>query len=472
MAILTVRPETVHRDWDDVKKFAGHPFEEYTYEAPTQDDPYGVIHRVEWAIPVATGPLGSPLDPVDRYIAVKNYSRTDTVLLYFDTVTNQGDPLEIAILPGHWVEVVDLDVTTQPRIRTDPTLTSNSVECEILEVGYTIFEEEEPEIKCDMWAVGHIPAAGCGSKHYPEAGAWANVLNGLEATADHWLADVAGVDVTDYWAVGYETDQGTPSAGLLMHWTGAAWAEEVVESDPPLYGDWGFSTSDYWAVGGLLTGEIWHYNGIVWAQALDIGPDDRTFRCVHGWLPTDTYAAGDEGLIYWWNGAVWAPDPNQIETDHLYGVWSANPVDIWVVGGSAGLNPGQSWWGASGGTGAIYRKIGAVWTLQVIPPQTPCLRACWGFATNDTWAVGDQGTILHWDGFVWTAIPEPAELQGNYDYRGVFGCFPWSVWAIGTSQTGDNVIINWDGISWTVNHGPNADEMDLLGLKGVEIVIP
>jgi hypothetical protein len=100
------------------------------------------------------------------------------------------------------------------------------------------------------------------------------------------------------------------------------------------------------------------------------------------------------------------------------------------------------------------------------------LRACWGFATNDVWAVGDQGTIIHWDGFNWLISNEPPELEGNYDYRGVFGCYPYSVWAIGTSGTGDNVIIHWDGIgpNWTVQHGPNADEMDLLGLKGVEVV--
>jgi len=119
----------------------------------------------------------------------------------------------------------------------------------------------------------------------------------------------------------------------------------------------------------------------------------------------------------------------------------------------------------------MWRRVAGVWIEQTLPVETPTLRAIWGFSNSNIWAVGDRGTIIHWDGFVWMTWPEPDGLLGNYDYRGVFGCFPWQVWAIGTTGTGDNVIIEWDGVSWSIVHGPNADEMDLLGLKGVSLVL-
>ena len=472
MARLSVKPETVHRDWDDVTKFRGNPFAAYSYGADDDEQEYDVIHRVEFAQPAANGAAGSPLDPVTLYLAVKNYG-PHPVLLYFDNNLNIGDPLEVTIPVGHWVEYVDLNPTTQPRIRVDNTLYSTPSECEILECGYTIWEEEEPEPDCDAWAVGHIPQDGGGTKHFPEAGVWATVANTLtDPEKEVWLADVAGTATNDYWAVGYKMEEGFPVEGFLAHWDDVDWTEEVTASDPPFYGDWGYEAGFYWAVGGLGQGEIWNWNGAAWTQDLANEQDSRIFRAVHGIDAADTWAVGDYGdpdaLIFHHDGISWTPNPNPIECN-LYGVWAngsyASGNDVWVCGGSLG------WWGASGGTGCVFRRAAGVWIPAVLPPDTPTLRAIWGFSNSNIWAVGDQGTIIHWDGFVWMTWPEPDGLLGNYDYRGVFGCFPWQVWAIGTTGTGDNVIIEWDGVAWSIVHGPNADEMDLLGLKGVSLVL-
>jgi len=66
----------------------------------------------------------------------------------------------------------------------------------------------------------------------------------------------------------------------------------------------------------------------------------------------------------------------------------------------------------------------------------------------------------------WVRIPEPDGLNGNYDYRGVFGCKPWAVWAVGTTGAGTHVTIFWNGLTWEIDDGPTV-EGDLLGLKGV-----
>jgi len=466
MAILAVQPDTVHRDWDDVEKFHGRPFAMYTYVADPECDEYSVTHRVEWAQLAATGPTGSPLDPVTRYLAVKNYG-PNPILLYLNTVLNWPNPaFEVTILPGHWVEFVDLDPTTQPRIRTDSAVYSTPTECEILEIGDLVWEEEQPDPKCDMWAVGHYNADSVGAKHYPEGGVWATVVTGIAEQENAWFADVAGVAVTDYWAVGYRTagEPLVPVTGLFAKWDGAAWAENDPEGQPPMYGDWGFATDNYWAVGGLMVGEIWHWaGGPLWVQDYALEQDERIFRAVHGYDPLDVWAVGDVGLVSRYNGIAWDTITYQCPTQaNLYGVWAANSNDVWICGGD------QAWWGASGGNGVIFRLMGGLWIPQVLPPEIPTLRAIWGFATDDIWAVGDWGTILHWDGFTWNLVAEP--LETNYDYRGVFGCYPWSVWAIGVEPGMSNAIIQWDGVSWNVVHGPNAGEMDLLGLKGVKIL--
>jgi hypothetical protein len=468
MAWLDVRPYTFHRDWNDIEKTEGR-FTGVGYAADAQATPYDLTHRVEWAPSVANGTLGNPLDPYQEYTMVKNMG-TDPVYLYHNVWSNwPNDPINIVILPGHWVEVVDLDTTTQPRIWVDSALYSSPMECEVLQVGYQSWEEEEPEEYCDMWAVGHIPQDGCGFKHYPEAGNWLTIASTI-TDADHWLADVAGVDVADYWAVGYETDVGVPIAGLVAQYGGVAWAEVAVADDPPFYGCWGFAANDYWAVGGTgAQGEIWHYNGVAWTAHTLPDQDARDIYCIHGSAAVLAYCAGEDAFIADWDNVVWtvhAVSP-EMEGFHFYGTWNSATPNAWVCGGDA------VWWGASGGNGIIMIEAppsSGLWQSYSLPQGCPTLRAMWGFADNNIWAVGDQGWILHFNGFVWTQVAEPAELGGNYDYRGVFGCYPYSVWAIGTTQAGDNVIIHWDGVQWTVNHGPNADEMDLLGLKGVEVV--
>jgi hypothetical protein len=277
--------------------------------------------------------------------------------------------------------------------------------------------------------------------------------------------------VADYWAVGYERtgDPLAPSAGLFAFYNGVAWAEVAVADDPPMYGVWGFATDDYWAVGGNGTqAEIWHYNGVAWTKNHAPEQDERIIYCVHGNSPTNVYCAGEDAFIADWDGLAWtvhAVSP-EMEGWHFYGTWTSGTPQAWVCGGD------QDWWGASGGNGCIFSEGPAgIWQSWTLPTHNNCLRAMWGFGDNDIWAVGDAGYILHFNGFVWTQVAEPAELSGNYDYRGVFGCYPYSVWAIGTTMAGsNNVIIHWDGVQWTVNHGPNLAEMDLLGLKGVEVV--
>src|SRR5438552_18810283 len=64
-------------------------------------------------------------------------------------------------------------------------------------------------------------------------------------------------------------------------------------------------------------------------------------------------------------------------------------------------------------------------------PQGNHLHSAWGSASNDVWAVGEGGTILHWDGRAWSAS---ASGTGNGLYR-VWGSASNDVWTVGAGGT-------------------------------------
>ena len=468
MAILWVQPDTTHRDWDDVIKFPGR-FDSYTYGNEV-DEKYDMTHRVEWAIPAAAAGGGAMLDPLHRYLAIKNMG-TDPVLLHFNTQANSPLPeMEVTILPGHWVEYADLWMTVQPSIRVDSALYSSPMECEVLQIGDFTEDDPQPDVFCDLWAVGRETNTGGLTRHNPEltATGWDTIA--CVALADPgeytlYLADVAGVAVADYWAVGY-TQAVNPNGGIFAFWNDVIWALEVIEEvEPPQYGVWGFATADYYSVGGTWGGDgvIWH--GPPWVESCQPEQDvNRTLYCVHGHDPDYVWAAGMSGLIVVGNHlAGFTVDISITSDDHFYGIYSADITHQWVCGGEL------AWWGASGGTGVVWHNSLMGWQQDTVPVETNCLRAMWGFDTDDIWCVGDQGTIIHWNGAAWSTVAEPVVLGGNYHYRGVFGCKPGAVWAVGTSLTGDHVTIFWDGHTWEIDDGPTV-EGDLLGLKRVEVL--
>jgi exonuclease V gamma subunit len=56
---------------------------------------------------------------------------------------------------------------------------------------------------------------------------------------------VWGTAADDVWAAGYQ--------GLLMHWDGASWRQEVSGTANPLLAVWGVGGTDVWAVGESAT---------------------------------------------------------------------------------------------------------------------------------------------------------------------------------------------------------------------------
>ena len=109
---------------------------------------------------------------------------------------------------------------------------------------------------------------------------------------------------------------------------------------------------------------------------------------------------------------------------NLYGVWGSSGSDVFAVGNSGTIlhYDGTSWSAMASGT-----------TIQ--------LNGVWGCSETDVFAVGANGTILHYDGSTWSAMAS-GTTQALY---GVWGSSGTDVFAVGNSGT----ILHYDGSSWS-----------------------
>ena len=121
-------------------------------------------------------------------------------------------------------------------------------------------------------------------------------------------------------------------------------------------------------------------------------------------------------------------------TEILYGTFALSPSDIWAVGfnGTTLHYDGQKW-----------KKIPVPGSLN-----TYYLNAVWASGPNDVWAVGQLGLILRWDGTSWN-------LQtggGSYDLNGAWGFNANDVWAVGSQ----GYTWHWNGSTWSAATSPTA----------------
>jgi hypothetical protein len=100
--------------------------------------------------------------------------------------------------------------------------------------------------------------------------------------------------------------------------------------------------------------------------------------------------------------------------------------------------------------------IGNGWCWENPLPQGHDLNAIWGTAPDDVWAVGDAGTILHWDGSRWTSWTSgPADIL-----TGVWATAPDDVWAVATTTSGrpspprDGFVLHREEGAWSVVSAP------------------
>ena len=269
--------------------------------------------------------------------------------------------------------------------------------------------------------------------------------------ANGWTAMAGGTfnDLYGVWGSSSSNVYAVGAGGTILHNNGAGWSPVSSGTSNDLSSIWGSSANNVFAVGA--GGLIIHYDGTSWSSMASGTSENLT--CVWGLSPSNIYATGLGGTILQYNGQAWSA----METDtsaEFYGIWGSAPNSLWAVGAGYSIfyydgtnwesttrplmNNNQGIWGASASQifivgwrfpipGYVRLYDGSFWNPVDTPPCTS-LYGVYGFSGNDVYAVGGDGAILHYDGQVWSAV-----TSGTIStLRSVWGSCPNNIFAVGS----------------------------------------
>ena len=312
----------------------------------------------------------------------------------------------------------------------------------------------------DVWAVGFSPDPS-GTPLYVRrtliehwnGKSWSVVPSPNPGTDTYVeLNGVATISANDIWAVGHGGDPASiPLQTLTEHWNGSSWS--IIPSPNPgtyngnvLNAVDGASANDVWAVGWYQSGSTgqeggaltMHWNGTQWTVISN--PSRATLYGVTAVSSNDVWAVGEQVILHW-NGTNWtvvsfSPPPGD-SYQIFKGISATSASDIWAVGYS-------QWSYFSGYRYAplSYHWDGTRWNW--IPNAgniDEYFFAVTAIASNDVWAVGDNGQTQHWNGAEWTRVAAPYPGLGSRFY-GVAAAAAKDVWAVG-SYTDGNQWLTW-----------------------------
>jgi hypothetical protein len=257
------------------------------------------------------------------------------------------------------------------------------------------------------------------------------VAAGPVLTSTIYLTGLAFNATGEGWAGGLDGTT-NPSHAVLLHYSGGSWttvtvppsvdAQEFTHLSSPAAGEVWMNGPD-----GADQQHIYSYRAGTWdSQPVPSNPDIKDIHmesATSGWLAT-LYG------VYDWNGSVW----QERYAGAYWGVTSA---------------AGQAW--AVGAADTIATNVGAVlntWTKQ---RQGPTQRSLYGVGVvspHEAWAVGDNGTIMHYTGGTW--VPVASNTTQSLNRIQVLDAN--DIYAVGYQ-----VILHWDGSAWSTVYTPGQN---------------
>ncbi|HUS31553.1 MAG TPA: hypothetical protein VMZ53_23770 [Kofleriaceae bacterium] len=311
----------------------------------------------------------------------------------------------------------------------------------------------------DIWAVGGDLAI----LHFNGQG-WTKVSDvfGGDSYNSIW-----GTAANDVWVVGGGI------GSKLAHLQNGVFVAVTSPTTQPLFGVWGSSPANYWAVGGA--GTILHYDGQSWTVAPTL--TNRALRAVWGNGPDNVWAVGDGGVVLHRTSSGWSVHTaSMTNISSLNGVWGDSTGTVWLAGQTGDnysvlLRGPSSWsdmgvrffgaltsvWGSGpkdvwfvGGdnedidTAQIFHYDGARITEHETPAGLNSLSYVWGTGPNDVWsyAIGEQFT--HNEGTGWRR-PQTGDVAPAFFHPwDIYGASPTSIWIVGDNFD-DGITVRYNG---------------------------
>jgi hypothetical protein len=303
------------------------------------------------------------------------------------------------------------------------------------------------------WAVGDG-----GTILYWNGSAW-TVTAAPNGITDN-LYQVLFVNETSGWAVG-----GSANHGVILNYNGSDWnvwnqvsyrnatniggPNDTINAT--LYGvvtDMSGSTG--WIVGS--NGNVLIFNGTYWIGATNQSMNTlRSVSMVHN-NASAAWACGDNGTIMQWTGSAWVSVATNT-TATLRSIIMVDSMSGWIVGGD-------------GNSGVILNLNGTTWNNYTNISFNPSMDMT-NITGNDTvnatlyslsmtdvdsaWAVGGNGTVLFWDGNVWSGQTgiSSSDLKSVFMLHALTGIMDIA-WAVGNG----GAILGWTGTVWIPEFSP------------------
>ena len=273
--------------------------------------------------------------------------------------------------------------------------------------------------------------------------------------------DVGGVSSlsadkeTDIWAT-------SPVNPVSLHFNGTSWVTVPMARAGRVNKASVVSSTNVWAVGEQTNpkfSQIQHFNGTAWSIVSSPHfANGESLNSLKAISASNIFAVGASvdnlgnrtPLVEHFDGTKWSV----VSVPHVTGgqfidIAVVSPLDIWAVGGAPGA-------------ALTMHFNGVQWTR--VPAPTAALLAVTAISTNNVWAagvkLGQSSIIEHWNGTSWKVVTSPNTGTATA-MNAISAISPTDIWAAGCAACGDvggntpALIEHWDGVSWTVNPGPN-----------------
>lgn len=246
----------------------------------------------------------------------------------------------------------------------------------------------------DVWVCGGREGAGLGPSvfHY-DGSAWTKLDSG-----------VTNVDL--WWVFG--TDDGTVffggSNGTILMYSGGTFTKLTTPTTDTVFGIWGASSSDVWAVGGQPSGSpfVWHYQGSAFQTVTGL-PADLTMGPVWkvtGRSASDVYMSAAQGYVLHWDGTQITPQAVGMTDESLFSIGCSD--NVCVTAGTDFAN------------GVLYENDGNGWSSRVPTQDGPVWRGVTQTG-DDMYVVGMFGAMLHLNGTSWVSEAQGQTTQSLHD---------------------------------------------------------
>ena len=257
----------------------------------------------------------------------------------------------------------------------------------------------------DIWAVGGDPKDGSGSTvmHY-DGSDWERLSPGTSGNL--------------WWVFGFQDGPVYMGGenGLILRYDDGMFRRMTTPGTAIVYGIWGTSPEDLWAVGGnVIRGAFARrYDGVSWSKAAgfpsDLALSQSLFK-VWGRGKNDVWMVGTGGVVLRYDGSRF--ERTQSGTDSHLITLHADGERTAAVGGL--------------GRGVIIENDGTGWE-DVTPSRSPQVLGVW-LAGETGYAVGVEGAVLRSQGGKWEKVDTGIDMQEAL--HAVWVDPEGGVWAVG-----------------------------------------